>query len=287
MDPIRIIIQTIFEVPKVIIKSAYKVPEVIVETTGQGGCAGVIVGPIIVILLIWAAIRGCTYVVETHVIKGINPNYVTSFEKAEKEAKEKEAQRREEQARQEMLKPRNIMRRAEAYLHYKEVKLYAYDLYRMGDHIWISGNVVSNSVSHPAVIFSKDGGKEWKVLSTLDEKDHYSHPSLITFVDKDEGFLSVGYPSSNLYQTRDGGKNWGFILTTKKLGRGMVYYPIEKIRAKNSQCIGVDLFNPGCSTSIETSDGGKHWTFLENSRAVAWTNNRGLTWEIEAGRVLP
>ena len=50
---------------------------------------------IIAVLLVWGAVRGGRYVVETYVIKRINPNYVTSFEKVAAE----EAKKAAEQAR--------------------------------------------------------------------------------------------------------------------------------------------------------------------------------------------
>ena len=105
MDPIRVIIETIFEVPKVIIKTTCKVPEVVVETSqAGGGCIGGIGCLIIIILLLVGAVRGCFYMTETYVIKEINPNYKTSFEVAEERAEEEKKERLKKKKREKHMK---------------------------------------------------------------------------------------------------------------------------------------------------------------------------------------
>ena len=252
------------------------------------GCGEAIVALIIAIALIIYAIRGCVYAVETYVVKGINPNYVTSFEKAKEEAEKvkkeeerKKVQKAEEDAIREANKPENINRRIREEIEKKLVLqkgylFYAYDCYILDNYIWGCGNLVyhkgkQDEESHRAIVYSEDGGKNYKILAQFEEKISHSHSSKIIFLEEKEGFLATSW-SGLLYRTKDGGKNWDIILSSR--------WGIYKIIAKDKQHIIVEIWNPGCSDVIESYDGGKNWLHIINGEIIAKTTDKGLNWEM-------
>jgi hypothetical protein len=279
MNPITIIIKTIFEIPTVIIKTAGQAPKVIVETGAEGGPLGCLFGILLMLALCGGIAEYSSNAIEDY-RKTIDPSYVTTKEKKEIEKK-----------RQEALSPRNIQQNAKADLCYKkELNFYPFDLFRMGECIWVCGNVVNkeNKVdeeSHPAVVYSANGGKEWIILAQLDHRIHKSHPSKIVLLDGENGFLLVGYGSTNLFRTRNGGSNWEKILTSERFG------PAENLRIQNIrihekdvQRISIGIFCPGSSMSIETWSDGKHWQVINDGKVVAWTENNGVNWWSQDGK---
>ena len=276
---------------EITVKTRHEKPEVTGGGGGGGGsgdfgCSEAIFALIIVGGLLFYAIKGCIYAVETYVIKRIDPNYVTTFERAEKEEKQKETQKKEDEKRREAQKPENIMKKkmaeAQGYLFGRGINFDPHACHIIDSDIWCCGIIIDSGNKNRLlyIVRSENNGETWEILSHLDRGD--DNTSKILFSDKNIGFLSAnqGISGSRLYKTEDGGKNWEMILFTKNLG--IRTYTIEKI-AINENRITVGIFNPGCETSIESYDDGKNWSYIENETAYATTTNNGLTWNIKKG----
>jgi len=309
MDPIRVIIETIFEVPKVIIKTTCKVPEVVVETSqAGGGCIGGIGCLIIIILLLVGAVRGCFYMTETYVIKEINPNYKTSFEVAEERAEEEKKREAEEE------KERKTHEKGKENIE-SSIRNDGYDFtasdYSVLDnkYVWSCGSLPvesgDNDITHnsrDAVAFSDDGGKSYRILW---EKPSFCYStqckSKILFFDRNGGFLVITSvnAASAVYLTKDGGKEWDFVLTTERMrtkkGEEYEAYTVKDISTLDGQSVVVELQKHSSFSSMTTryypvvndsrkrlmksNDGGRVWIYMENNKQLMQTRDGGSTWD--------
>jgi len=168
MNVITIIVKTIFEIPTVIIKTTSEVPKVVIET--GTGCFGIILA----IALLFCAVRGCDYVVETYIIKSINPNYETSFEVAIKQAEKRKIKEKKEAKKINDIK--DILR--------KNFKLYygngGIDVFIVNEKEFIATARVDQDKS--ILTRTSDGGNTWQILLAGTENRYFGKPS-VTYKD--------------------------------------------------------------------------------------------------------
>jgi hypothetical protein len=221
---------------EVTIRTRHEKPDITFGGGGGGGLdfTGCLAGFTIVCLLIFGVIRGCTYVVETHIIKTINPNYVTSFEKAEKEEKEIKIKKREEEKKKETeLAEKEMVHRAiQKSPKNRSRDFILVDYCVIDNYVWACGSV-SGKVPHwpayshgtatehyPAVMISEDGGINYTILwekppiyANINGTRKY-YASKIRFLDKNNGFMELVISISGKilitmpHKTSDGGISW-------------------------------------------------------------------------------
>ena len=200
MNVITIIVKTILEIPTVIVKTTSGVPKVIIETgTSGNGCFGAIIGIIFAIMLLFCAVRGCDYVVETYIIKGINPNYETSFEVATKRA---EKEKIEEAKKINEIK--NILQ--------KNFKLYygngGIEVFIVNEKEFIATARVDQDKS--ILTRTSDGGNTWQILLAGTENRYFGKPSVVYKDGKKIINVLLDMTGILRAQSEDDGKTWEY-----------------------------------------------------------------------------
>jgi hypothetical protein len=231
------------------------------------------------------------------VIKTINPNYVTSFEKAAQEEAAKRAEQQaqwaagqpqrdreaketarllEERARQERTKAQ--MERSLQAKGYK-FRSDGFGLtgcsYELQNCVWGCGALHD----HLVIVFSDDSGKDFSVLHEFNVSPMMLSP-ILAFVDKQNGFLSYNVlgNGSRLYRTADGGTTWKQMLTTGKMG--LMVPSVVRI-VVNGRHILVEGDCSGSGWNIESNDDGQSWTswiYVGSTKTHSDSSDGGLTW---------
>lgn len=259
-------------------------------------------GCLLFVILLLVIIDCFTDVIETNIIKKIDPTHKTGRETAEEEAKKqaeiakKEAKRI---ANEIALENTESLKLQQVWTHFNEEKIekslkknkHNFDIvvssgfYALDNFIWIFGNLWLNDPGenhfYPAIAISENGGDNFKLSKIFYGFEDCCH-SHIFFLDKNRGYLSIYNGYFITYETNDGGYTWDEILNTKNANQlhnmGVDYVKRTRV-ADNNICLITSLQTTGFSELIESNDGGKSWTYKRDGKEVTKTFDRGLTWE--------
>ena len=199
------------------------------EVTGGGGGGGINLGfgdplsiLIAIIIFLFYLIRGCNYVVETYIIKSVNPDYVTSFEKANQEKKVRETSEKERQQRIEILNNkevdvRNFLEKEFCAEHSAFIEIVLVNEYE----IFATINPVAFWSDGHLLIRTLDGGNTWQTL--MNSKDHPGHLSVSS--KNGQRIIKVRLIPEDYYKngifwaiSKDDGETWQY-LKEQQLGR--------------------------------------------------------------------
>lgn len=305
---------------KVTVKTKQEKPEVTGGGGGNGDVQGalgclfiVIVAIVIVVLTIGYFINRAVNLVESSVMKKVNPTYKTRVEATEEEIKEK-TRIADEEAEKQNKEIENSIENIETELeNFKRLQIAKFInqrevediLYRKGfsfrvgypigfcvsnTNTWICGDLFyeKESCYYPAIAFSDDNGKDFKILRIFKETGQLKYPekpiSTLLLPVMGRGYLSIygtnGY--SVVYKTDDKYPyGWEPILTTANANRTnnfKIGYT-KRIRVLGGKVSLISSFQKdGFYESIESNDEGDSWTYKRNYKPMATTHDKGLTW---------